>query len=158
MKNEILFATLLLSISACANHKGAISPNWSLADFDKYDAAYYLDLAQVKLGDTKDKVVEEYGSDYSVVETKRENEHRFETWKFPSYRATAMRDPVDKYVYVSFKDDLIIGKNEGLVGRAAQSGSSDAVERIVRLKALRDQGAISKDEYEEAKRKILERM
>jgi hypothetical protein len=158
VRSKILFAAILLGITACANHKGAISPNWSLADFDKYDAAYYLDLDQVRIGDTKDKVIEEYGGDYSVVATRRENEHRFERWKFTSYRATSMRDPVDKYVYVSFKDDLVIGKNEELVGRAAQSGSSDPVERIERLKALRDQGAISKDEYEAAKRKILERM
>jgi hypothetical protein len=162
MKTGILLLTVLLGAAGCGSHKGAIKPNAGLADFDKYGKAYYLSLDQIKLGDTQDQVMHEYGSDYEVVETKRMDGHQLERWRFTSYRATFARDPVDKYVFVSFKDQLVVGMSEELVGRsstpAQTTGSNDPLDKLERLKRLLDQGAITKEEYETKKRELLNKM
>ena len=163
MKILILFLTILFTVAGCGSHKGAVKPNAGLADFNKYGKAYYLSLEQIQLGYTQDQVTNEYGSDYEVIESKTTEDHSFETWRFVSYRATFSRDPIDKYVFVSFRDQLVINKREEWLGRregpsSQSTNTGDKLEKLERLKRLLDQGAITQEEYETMKRDVMEQM
>ncbi len=148
----ILFLGVLL-ISGCGSHTGTRKPNWFVADFDKYGEAYYLDLKQVKIGDNKATVEREYGKKYDVVM----NNGR-ETWKYASYRTTPFTDPLHKYVYVGFHDDLVIDVSEEYLNQAHAPKTSDPTETLRKLKKMYDEGILTEQEYLEKKHEILNRM
>ena len=147
----IIFATILLS--ACGSHKGAIKPNPSLADFDKYGEAYYLSIDQLKIGDPKDVVIKEYGDKY---ESKTNDQSR-EIWIFKSYQATFARDPVQKLVTVEFMNDRVSDVSEKYLRgpKSNVSNQASADERLRKLKALHKDGIISDEEFESKKKEIL---
>jgi hypothetical protein len=150
---------IAISVAGCGSHKGAISPNAGLADFNKYGEAYYLDVAQVPIGSTEEKVRAEYGDKYEVVESKQVDGKLIERWKFTSYRATFARDPIDKYMFVTLADRRVTNVDEMLVGRSGQpvqqaQPKMDTYEQLEKLKQLHDAKVITAEEYE-AKRKLL---
>ena len=134
----IIFASILLG--ACGSHKGAIKPNPSLADFNKYGEAYYLSIDQLKIGDPKDVVIKEYDDKYES-ET---NDQSREIWIFKSYQATFAIDPVQKLVTVEFMNDSISDVSEkylrGQKPNVPKQVSAD--ERLCRLKRLHKDGII----------------
>jgi|GEM_PF-6435163 len=151
----LLFGSLFF-LSACGTHKGTTKPNWFLADLDKYGEAYYLSVEQVRVGDTKETVINEYGPKYDVS-----SDRNTETWTFKSYRATGFRDPLDKMVYVYFENNHVIEVREELIGRGAspvRAQAPDTVDALRQLKGLYDEGIISEQEYDDKKQEILNRM
>lgn len=112
-----LVALSVLFLAACGSHRGAVSPNAGLADFDKYGKAYYLSAAQVPIGATEHKVKAEFGDEYEVAESATVDGRLVEKWQFRSYRATFSRDPVDKFMFVTLTDHRVTNVEEVLIGR-----------------------------------------
>lgn len=157
--SRFLFLLLIASVAGCGGHKGAIKPNAALADFDKYRKAYYLSTRQFAMGATQAQVIKEYGDDYEIVNVNDQDGHKLETWKFVSYRATSGRDPVDKLVFVLFRDGLVTRVwEERPDGSSLVEASPDPIRELEGLKRLLDLGAITNEEYENKKRQILDRM
>ncbi len=147
----LLIASLIFS--SCANHKGAIKPNWGLADFDKYKEPYYLSTEQVRIGSSKEGVIREFGDNY---ESRINGEGR-EIWVFKSYQATFATDPVQKLVTVEFINSIVSDVTERYLRgpdslRPSHSGPE---ERLRKLKALHDDGIISDSDYEAKKAELL---
>lgn len=116
----LLVALSVLFLAACGSHKGAVSPNAGLADFDKYGKAYYLDVSQVPIGASEATVKAEFGDEFTVIESATVDGRLVEKWKFISYRATFARDPVDKFMFVTLTDYRVTNVEEVLVGRRAR--------------------------------------
>jgi hypothetical protein len=153
---NILILSLFFLITSCANHKGAIKPNWGIADFNKYNEGYYLSLDQIKIGDSKDIVLKEFGGNY----IKSTNEINNEIWSFNSYKATFATDPIEKIVSVEFSNDIVIDLTEkyliGLNSIVTTEITSD--EKLRKLKKLYDDGVITETEFETKKTEILKNM
>lgn len=160
MMHKLPVAILIVgALAGCGSHKGAVSPNASLADFDKYGAGYYLSVEQIPTGASEELVKSEYGDGYEVVESKQTDGKLIERWKFTSYRATFMRDPIDKYIFVTLADHRVRNVKEVLLGRSEQPPQQaqpklDPYEKLEKLKGLHDARIITDEEYE-AKRKAL---
>ncbi|MCP3943535.1 MAG: hypothetical protein GY710_18945 [Desulfobacteraceae bacterium] len=150
----ILFTVIFLT--SCASYKGTIRPNWGIADFDKYGDAYYLSTEQIKIGDTKEIVIEEYGNRFKS----NTNDNGSEIWSFKSYKATPFTDPVEKIVIVEFTNDLVIDVSEKyIIGQNSVTSTEKRLdEKLRRLKKLLDDGIISKQEFETKKAEILKKM
>jgi len=156
MKNLLILVTLVLLSACTAAHKGAITPNSGLADFDKYNEAYYLSLEQIKIGDPKEKVIAEYGSKY---ETKKNDKGR-EIWVFKSYKATFSRDPIQKLVTVEFINSLVSDVTEKYLRdiNTVTTKEPSSEEKLRKLKSLRDDGIITDADFEKKKKEILNEM
>ena len=169
MKSSIpLIAMVLLLIcndSNASERKGSIKPNGFLADFNKYDEAYYLSVEQLRVGYTKAQVIEQYGEKYSVVESKLIDGKKLETWKFTSYRARQFSDPIDRFVFVEFVDELVVNAIEKPINKSlpevslvkaeqAQPQSTAAV-KLKQLQELLDQKLITQEEFEVKRKQIL---
>jgi hypothetical protein len=153
---QLLVLLTSMSLTACASHKGAIKPNSGLADFDKYGEAYYLSLEQIKIGDSKEVVTNEYGDKY---ESKTNDKGR-EIWIFKSYQATFATDPVEKLVIVEFVNANVSDVSEKyLRGKSPTTSKPIAAdERLRKLKALHDDGVISDEDFESKKMELLRAM
>lgn len=149
---------LIIFLTCCASHKGAVEPNAALADFDKFDEAYYLSINQVQPGDSKNKVREEYGDKFR----REDSGENSEIWIFTSYRATFARDPIDKYVHVRFSGDQVVSieevapNGERLESKGGNSSAPKSVEeRLKALDRLKTEGLISEEEYHRKRADIL---
>lgn len=154
----------LASLDASAQYKGSVKPNWGLADFTKHDEAYYLSLDQIRLGWTENQVVEEFGKKFKESSYVDSAGITRKVYRYQSYRARMMSDPVDSIVTVEFVDGRVVGAkqvpapgsdvvaNELKPGTPNEPGKSAA--RLTELKALLDQKLITPEEYE-TKRKAL---
>ena len=108
----ILVLMILVAGPSIAQHKGSVKPNWGLADFTKHDEAYYLSLDQIQIGWTEDQVAEEFGKKYKSSESVGPDGKTHRTWRFASYRARMLSDPVDSIVTVEFVDGLVAGAKQ----------------------------------------------
>lgn len=110
----------------------------------------------MKIGDSKDVVIEEYGDKY---ETKSNDQNR-EVWIFKSYQATFARDPVQKLVTVEFMNDHVSDLSEkylrGPKSNVPKQVSAD--ERLRKLKKLHNDGIISDEEFKYKKKEILDEL
>ena len=152
---SIFIYSSLLLLGGCGTHSGSQKPNFWIADFDKYGEAYYLNTNQIKIGDNKTIVTKEFGTKHETSMA-----GSIETWKYSSYRATGFRDPIDKYVYVDFKNDHVIDVREELLGRrnTPQTTQPDPFSKLQKLKDMHDSGVLNDKEYEAKKKEILDRL
>jgi len=169
MKNSttLIVSVLLLfsNMSDASERKGSVKPNGWIADFNKHDEAYYLSVDQLRVGHTKEQVIKEFGKKYSVVETKLIDGKKSETWKFTSYRARQFSDPVDRFVFVEFLDELVVNAIEKPINKSLPEVSlvkadqsqpqSTAAVKLKQLQELLDQKLISQDEFEAKRKQIL---
>ena len=162
----ILVVMFVVAIPAIAQHKGSVKPNWGLADFTKHDEAYYLSLDQIQIGWTEDQVAEEFGKKYKSSESVGSDGKTRKTWRFNSYRARMLSDPVDSIVTVEFVDGLVAGAKQvpapgsdvlpsELAAPSAQSTTTPA-ERLNALKELLDQKLITPEEYENKRKALID--
>lgn len=168
----ILIIYVSFFVFGCAHHKGSISPNWGIADFDKYGEAYYLDLSQINIGFTKDQVVEEYGDKYFIQKVNNSNTKADFILRFTSYRATSFTDPVEKYVYVAFSQDAVVKKWEVFTDKqgrplsiqpkslpaSSNKNKDDEYNKLRKLKQLYEDRIITQEEFELKKKEILNRI
>lgn len=152
--NRLLWLVVFITtVVGCVPHKGAVKPNASLADFNKYGKAYYLSLDQIDIGNSKKEVIEAYGQEYSEDLTPG----GLTIWIFESYRATFASDPVEKLVTVVFKNDVVIEKSETYLNASipVESTEQGIAERLRELKSLRDDDVISESDYQNKKAELL---
>lgn len=162
-------AALIMALSHNAiagdGYKGSVKPNWGLADFTKHDEAYYLSLDQIRIGWTQAQVIEAFGKKYKVVEISEVDGKKHESWRFNSYRARMLSDPVDSSVTVEFIDGVVVNAKQvpapgsdvqpsELVKMGTAPPQNSISDRLKELQQLLDDKLISTEEYE-AKRKAL---
>ena len=164
----ILVLMILVAGPSIAQHKGSVKPNWGLADFTKQDEAYYLSLDQIQIGWTEDQVAEEFGKKYKSSESVGPDGKTHRTWRFASYRARMLSDPVDSIVTVEFVDGLVAGAKQvpapgsdvipaELAAPSSQSAATPA-DRLNALKELLDQKLITPEEYESKRKALIDRI
>jgi hypothetical protein len=161
---SIAAAMLFVAMPAMAEYKGSVKPNWGLADFTKHDEAYYLSLDQIKIGWTEAQVAKEFGNKYRSSESVGPDGKAHKTWRFASYRARMMSDPVDSIVTVEFVAGLVVGAKQvpapgsdvqpAELAPVAAAAPITTADRIKALQGLLDQNLITPEEFE-GKRKAL---
>jgi hypothetical protein len=161
---SVAAAMLIAAAPAMAEYKGSVKPNWGLADFTKHDEAYYLSLDQIKIGWTEVQVAEEFGNKYKSSESIGPDGKAHKTWRFASYRARMLSDPVDSIVTVDFVDGLVVSAKQvpapgsdvqpAELAPVSTVAASTPAERLKALQELLDQNLITPEEFE-SKRKAL---
>ena len=124
-----------------------------------------MSLDQIRIGWTKAQVIEEFGKKYRVIESNEKDGKNHESWRFASYRARMMSDPVDSLVTVEFVDGVVVNARQvpapgsdvqpsELVKAGAAPSQVSVGDRLKQLQKLLDDKLISKEEFE-VKRKAL---
>ncbi len=162
----VLIVVLMAAAPAMAQYKGSVKPNWGLADFTKHDEAYYLSLDQIQIGWTEAQIIGEFGKKFKSTESTGADVRIHKTWRFASYRARMLSDPVDSIVTVDFVNGIVVGAKQvpapgsdvqpsDLSAQPPKSGSTPA-DRINALRELLDQNLLTPEEYERKRKAIVD--
>ncbi|MEO6364965.1 MAG: SHOCT domain-containing protein [Luteimonas sp.] len=117
-------------------------------------------------GWTEAQVAEECGKKYKSSESVVTDKKKRTTWRFASYRARMLSDPVDSIVTVEFVDGLVVGAKQvpapgsdvqhvELTPTATEAPDTPA-DRLKSLQGLLDQKLITPEEFENKRKALID--